>query len=205
MKKNLVKIITALSIFAAPLFLTDIVSASQGTVELLSQTNDPTKCFAVSLRMQNLEYRILFSCQYLIYPVDDTVFNYTMWAQPKDGGKTVKLGAVGLGKGEFKTKTAFSSLFVTTEKDSKTKTPEGKVVLRGNVEPIKFLEEELTPTPTLTPQEEQENGEEVQEEEASPMTTKDKLLLALKRAGIAALFALVALIGVIYVVSRSRG
>lgn len=197
----------AISLFLLGFLSTaDITRASEGTVELESQTNEPTRCYAVSLRMQNLEYRILFSCRYLIYPVDENIFNYVMWATPASGGNAVKLGAVGLGKGEFKTKTAFSSLFVTTESKKDTKIPTGNTVMFGDVQSIMFLEEELTATPTLSPddEEEAEIGEE-QEEVKQEMSTRDKLLLAFKRAGIAALFALVALIGIIFVVSRSRG
>ena len=206
MKRMIVKILTPFFVFTAFLFMANRTFASQGTIELVSQTKVPTKCYAASLRMQNLEYRVLFSCQYIIYPVDETIFNYVMWAQPKNGDKAIRLGALGLGKGEFKTKTPFTSLFVTTESKKTAKTPSGTVVLRGNVQPIKFLEEELTPTPTPTSEEEEESAKEAKDEEVTQeMSTKDKLLLALKRAGIAALFALVALIGVIYVISRSRG
>ncbi|OGM10023.1 hypothetical protein A2Z67_01695 [Candidatus Woesebacteria bacterium RBG_13_36_22] len=207
MKKHRLKIAVFL-LFSLFFFVPDKAAcASEGTVELTSQTNEPSKCFAASLRMQNLEYRILFSCHYLIYPVDETTFNYVMWATPQKGGNPVKLGTLGLGKGEFKTKTPFTSLFVTTESKKDTKTPSGSVVMRGNIKSIEFLEGETTPTPTSSPESDQvQNGEEVKQEEVKQeLTTKDKLILALKRAGIAALFALVALIGIIFVISRSRG
>lgn len=205
MKNILTKLLILFAFITSFFYFAKQTIASEGTAELVSITNEPTKCYAASLRMQNLEYRILYSCRYLIYPVDETIFNYVMWATPKDGSKTIKLGTLGLGKGEFKTKTPFTALFVTTESKKDTKTPTGQVVLRGNVEPIKFLEEELTPTPTPSEEEEQATESEAEEETTKAMTTKDKLVLALKRAGIAALFALVALIGVIFVVSRSRG
>jgi hypothetical protein len=192
---------------ALPLFffIFKNVKATEGTIELTSQTNEPYKCYAASLRMQNLEYRILFSCRYLIYPVDETIFNYVMWATPRDGGNPLRLGALGLGKGEFKTKTPFSSLFVTTESKRDTKTPTGTVVMRGSVRAIEFLEVETAPSPVPSPDSEEE-GEEIAEEEVKQeLTTREKLVLALKRAGIAALFALVALVGIIFVVSKSRG
>jgi len=177
--------------------------ASEGIFELASQTSEPSKCYALSLRMQNFEYKILFSCRYLIYPVDETIFNYIMWATPRDGGKTVKLGALGLGKGEFKTKTPFTTLFVTTESNKDTKTPAGTVVMKGNVQPIEFLESGTTQIPTGSESEEEPEQPKVEDEQ--PLTTREKLALAIKRAGIAALFALVVLIGIIFVVSRSRG
>lgn len=206
MKKNeIIIILTSILILLTFVFAKDS-HASEGTIELTSQTDEPYKCYASSLRMQNLEYRIPFSCRNLIYPVDETIFNYVMWANTKDGGKTIKLGALGLGKGEFKTKTPFVTLFVTTERKKDTKTPTGRVVMRGNVQPIEFLESEITPTPTPPPDSEESANEEIQEEEIKQeITTREKLILALKRAGIAALFALVALIGIIFVVSKSRG
>lgn len=195
--------------------ITKSVYASEGKVELRSTTGEDYKCLAVSLRMQNLEHRIPFSCRNLIYPAGENIFNYVMWATPSNGGTTLKLGALGLGKGEFKTKTSFRELFVTTESSKNVKTPSGTVVMRGNLEPWEFLESQTTPTPTLTPapgeEEQQPEGQEGgqaqdgQEGEQQQLTTRQKLILALQRAGIAALFALVALIGIIFVVSRSRG
>lgn len=208
MNKKLINTVIFILFTAVFLLFAVKINASEGTVELVSQTNEPTKCYASSLRMQNQEYRILFSCRYLIYPVDETIFNYVMWATPKSGGNPIKLGALGLGKGEFKTKTPFTSLFVTTESKKDTKTPTGETVMRGNLEVIEFLGSEVTPTPTPSP--ESEDGEQAEEKDQvedvqKELTTREKLVLALKRAGIAALFALVALVGIIFVVSRSRG
>src|SRR3990172_7673898 len=189
------------------IFVKEIV-ASEGTVELRSTGTEPYRCFVASIRLKNLEYRVPFSCRNLIYPADENIFNYTMWATPVDGGNPVKLGALALGKGEFKTKTTFSNLFVTIERSSGTKTPTGRVVMRGDVMPIEFLEEVETSTPTpeeeleeITPGEEGEVEQETQEQ----LTTRQKFVLALRRAGIAALFALIALIGLIFVITRSRG
>lgn len=181
--------------------------ASEGTIELRSTGSESYRCFVASIRMKDLEYRIPFSCRNLIYPADENIFNYILWATPIEGGNPVKLGALALGKGEFKTKTTFSSLFVTIERSSETKTPTGRVVMRGEVKPIKFLEEVETPTPTPSKKEAEEitPGEEVMEEPQQELSTRQKFLLALRRAGIAALFALVALIGLIFVITRARG
>ena len=88
-------------------FLAEKVRASEGTVELRSTTVEPYRCWAASVRMQNQEYRIPFTCKYLIYPADENIFNYVVWATPKEGGNPIKLGTLGLGKGEFKTKKSF--------------------------------------------------------------------------------------------------
>ncbi len=192
--------------FILELFLfAKITSASEGTIELRSTTQEKYKCFAASLRMQNLEFEIPFSCRNLIYPVDDTIFNYVVWAQPLEAGKDpIRLGTLGLGKGKFKTKTPFSALFVTVEARGDTKTPSGKVVMRGTVKPIEFLEKEEeeipTPSPTLSPERPQP-----QEEAPKVLSTREKLVLAIKRAGLAALLALAGLIGLVFVITRSKG
>jgi len=182
-------------------FLPEVVKASEGVIEITSLTDEPYRCWAASVRMQNQEYKIPFTCRNLIYPASGDVFNYIMWATPKDGGAAIKLGTLGLGRGLFTSKKAFTNLFVTTEKSKDVKAPAGKVVMRGNVEPIEpFFQK----GPTITPEAEKK---EVSKEEVKPqeLTTKQKFLLALRRAGLAALIALVALIGLIFVVTRSRG
>ncbi len=215
MKGKLVKkffqtLTTSILVMGLLFLITKTAKASEGKIELRSTTSEDYKCLAISLRMQNLEYRIPFSCRNLIYPAGENIFNYVMWATPTSGGNTIKLGALGLGKGEFKTKSSFSDLFVTTESKKDVKTPTGSVVMRGNVESWEFLETQTSPTPTLTPAPgEEQPSQESQPEEDQPqkqeLSTRQKLVLALQRAGIAALFALVALIGIIFVVSRSRG
>jgi hypothetical protein len=130
-----------------------------------------------------------------------------MWATPQEGGDTIKLGALGLGRGVFKTKRPFTNIFVTTERTRDVKTPQGPTVMRGNVRSIEpFFEAVATPSPTPSPDSEEvdETDQEVSEEPQA-LTTREKFLLALRRAGIAALVALVALVGLIFVVTRSRG
>ncbi len=193
--------------------------ASDGIIELTSTMGKDYRCFVVSLGMQNLEYRIPFACRDLLYPAGENIFTYIVWATPIEGDAPIKLGSLGLGKGEFKTKTPFSNLFVTTEKNSKTKIPTGVVVMRGTVEPIAFLEKPPAPTLTQSPEKEPDDSvDEVSDEEQAgeperadetttefkSLSTKEKLLSALKRAGTAALIALVAVVGVIFLISRKR-
>ena len=177
-----------------------------------STTGEAYKCWAASIRMQDQQFRIPFSCRNLVYPAGENIFSYVTWAQPTDGGNTIKLGVLGLGKGIFTTRREFTSIFVTTEANRDTRNPTGQRVMQGEVEPIEFLEE--APTPTPLPGEEQEPGqaeeemvgeETIEEETPEELTTREKLFLALRRAGLAALFALVALIGLIFLVTRSRG
>lgn len=174
--------------------------ASEGTIELSSTTGENYRCFANSVLMPDQKYTILMSCRDLIYPVDGGVYVYALWANPASGGNPVHLGPLDIGKKEFRSDVSFSSLFVTTENPG-YRTPAGRVVMRGNVHPVDFLDnpsvvisqpaEESSVTPTPYPN--------------TNLSAKDRLLLGLRRAGIVALIALVALIGLIFVITRSRG
>ena len=150
-------------LLAALLFSTKSVSGSEGTVELRSTGAPDYRCFVASLKMQDQNYRVLVSCRDLIYPGGETVFTYVVWANPIGGGSPFKLGELGFGKVDFRTKEAFAGLFVTTEVNSRIRSPEGPVVMRGAVETINFLERPQSPTPT--PEGEVAEGEEVAEEE----------------------------------------
>jgi len=78
--------------------------------------------------------------------------------------------------------------------------------MRGNVESIEpFFQEGPTATPTPSTEGGEEELQQEEPEQPSELTTRQKFLLALRRAGVAALIALVALVGLIFVVTRSRG
>lgn len=197
------KKISGLVIFFSLLFFSfKIASASEGTFELRSTDTNKYKCFAASLQMQNLSYQVLISCRNIIFPVDDTIFTYILWANPKDGGNALKLGSIGLGRGEYTVKTAFTSLFITAEQNGGVKAPAGKVVMRGSIKPVSFLEKEITAN---------NNNETVKNEEeqvAEPTPTKtsvrDRLLTGIKRAGLASGLALIAILGLVFVLTRPK-
>lgn len=196
-----ITLVIAIFIFMALIsFGASAAKASQGLAELRSTTGEEYRCFVSSMIMQDLKFTLLISCVNLLYPADENIFRYALWANPLEGGNPVFLGDLGLGKATFRIDRPFSSLFVTTEPPG-TKRPEGRVVMRGGIEPIGFLERQTTPTPT--PEGEEAAPEEVQEEEN--LTTREKLVLALRRAGVVAFVALIALIGLVFVITRSRG
>src|SRR3989344_9373209 len=171
--------------FIVGLFLLAKTSyASEGLVEIRSETDKDYRCFAASLLQANASYRVIISCRDLIYPPQPDLFTYIIWATPLDGGNPVKFGELGIGKASFETKVAFSNLFVTTERNRGVKRPEGQVVMRGSVESISFLDNPTTPTPTLSvPEGEKEPTQE-------KLTTGQKLSLALRRAGLVIFLAL---------------
>jgi hypothetical protein len=181
-------------------FAITAVNASEGRVELRSTTGEDYRCDATSFYMENSSYNILIGCRGLIYPPDEDLLNYVVWATPEDGGNPQRLGELGVGKALFRTRESFSSLFVTTEQNKSTRSPEGKTVMRGTIVPISFLEKPTTPTPTP----EEQESEIVQEQDTSELSTKDRLLLGLKRAGLVSFFALLAVIALVFVITRPR-
>jgi hypothetical protein len=196
------KIIKQFSILFSMLFsflLTiQTVNASEGTVELKSTTNSNYRCYATSIQMIDLNYNVSITCRDLLYPSGDDIFNYMLWATQVKDGKPLKLGALGLGRAAFKTIVPFSNLFVTTESNVKSKTPTGTTVMAGDVKPIAFLQEtKPQPEETQTPAE---------EETPTPtgQSTKDRLVSGLKRAALVSLFALLALVGLVFVLTRKR-
>lgn len=189
------------------LFTPKDLFASEGIAEIVSTINEKSRCFAASLFMQDLHYSIIVSCRDLIYPAEPDVFYYVVWAQPLENDRAARLGTLDFGKKQFKSNKAFSNLFITTEQNAHVKSPTGKVVMRGNIQPINFLETsqpQASPTPTETPPEEPETDKVDTEQEFQELSTKDKIVQALRRAGVAALLTFVALLGLIFVIRRSR-
>jgi hypothetical protein len=178
-----------------------LVSATEGTFELRSTDTNNYKCFAASLQMQDLNYTILLSCRNLIFPLDETIYSYILWANPEGGGNAFKLGSINLGRGQYKVKPPFTSLFITAEQNPGVKNPTGKVVMKGSIKPITFLEKEVSPveetsenggttTPTPTPQ--------------TQTSIRDRILSGLKRAGLATGLALVAILGLVFILTRPK-
>jgi len=200
MKRIIMLFISGLLYFS----IVNTVSASEGTFELRSTDDNNYKCYAASLLMQNLNYKIILSCRNILFPVDETIFTYMLWANPSAGGKPVKIGSVGLGKGEYATKVAFASLFVTTEQNVNTKEPAGNVVMKGSIKPILFLEKEITDSSD----EKIEDGEEEISPSPTPkvsnLSTRERLITGFKRAGLATGLALVSILGLVFVLTRPR-
>ncbi|MBI4100512.1 anti-sigma factor [Candidatus Microgenomates bacterium] len=122
--------------------------ASEGKVELRSNTGQNDRCLVTSTFMKELNYTLLVNCRDLTYPPAPDKLAYVLWSIPVSGNKPEKIGELGLGKAEFKTKNAFSTLFVTKEVSLNVQNPSEPVVLQGRVETIDFLGAPTSPTPT---------------------------------------------------------
>lgn len=178
------------------------IHASNGQINLTSTNGKNYRCYAMSSYMANSSYNVLISCKDLIYPPDEGLFKYVVWANPSEGSGPQRLGELGVGTALYKTRTAFSSLFVTTEENQNTRSPQGATVMTGRVNPIPILENENVPTPNP----EEASQEEIQPEDqtTNEMSTKDRLLLGLKRAGLVSFLALIAVIGLVFVLTRPK-
>jgi len=187
--------------------------ASEGTYEIRPTNQETYRCWASSIYIGS-KYEISIGCVDLIYPPKppELYKYYILWVTPTNGKSAIRLGQLGGGTGNFTTKSSFSQLFVTLEKTNNPKTPSSQIVMRGSTQPIDFLLKPTTPTPTPTiaPENDQGGTDETDSSntdnvDTSQLSTKDKLVLALRRAGVAAVVALVVIIGLVFVVSRSRG
>lgn len=178
--------------------------ANAGLIQLRSVTGEEYRCFAASLIMPDKSYDVPVNCVNLIYPpLPPQISSYIMWATPASGKNPLKLGDLGRGEARFQIKQPFTSLFVTLEAAANVRTPSKNIIMTGGIEPISFLIRPTSPTPTLEPK--KDDNQSTKTVDTSQLSTKDKLLLALRRAGIAAVVALVAIVGLIFVVTRSRG
>lgn len=173
--------------------------AAEGVVELRSNKGEKNRCFASYILMPNSSYTVLVSCRDLIYPPQPSLFNYIVWATPTDGGNAVRLGELGVGKASFNTRIAFSGLFVTIEQSKSPRTPEGEVVMQGSGQEVEFLDRPTTPTPT----EELAEGEE-KEVPLKDLSTRNKILLAFRRAGLVIFLVLATTVALVFVLTRQR-
>jgi hypothetical protein len=165
--KNIKSAVCVASLVLAMLFVSPaMVSASRGTVEMQS-SNSAARCWAVSGINASLSYTVIVNCLDLIYPISTAKTAYVAWAKyitlPNQalgvimGNKPsnyFKLGNLGQGFANFTTGKAFSEILITKEVNDAVGAPSSDVLMRGNVQPITFLEKPVptaTPTPTQTP------------------------------------------------------
>ncbi|KKQ37122.1 MAG: hypothetical protein US53_C0027G0002 [Candidatus Woesebacteria bacterium GW2011_GWA1_37_7] len=198
---KIVLLITFLSLTFVVLKNPTTIHASEGTFDIVSTTPESYRCFATSLLRDNNKFKLIFSCRDLLYPPDEDLFEYIMWANLVSETKPQKLGTLGRGRGEFEVGKPFSELYVTIEKNGGVNQPQGPIVMSGVVKSIDLLDPRFSPSPTSV-----EGEPEISEApKAQQLSTRDKLIIGLRRAGLVALFALIALIGLIFVLTRSRG
>lgn len=197
MKKYIVIFVAFVGLF---LVSTQKAQARQGLIELRSTNGTTTRCLAVSMpTLANRgKYDVSVDCVDLVYPAYGDKKFYVMWANPVGGSSAQRLGSLGFGNAFFVPDYDFNSLFVTTENVENLRSPEGSIVMQGSVEPFKFLETPTTPTPTS-----EATMNQLQDQNVNVSAT-NRVATGLKRAGVISVFALIALFGLIFVITRSR-
>ncbi len=172
--------------------------ASEGDFDLTNKIGTDATCSGWGQFMQDLRYHMLISCRNITYPGGVEVVNYVLWATPLSGGNAVRIGELGLGKGQFTTKDAYSSLFVTIERDKGVRTPTGQVVMQGNVTARPNLVGKGTTQPTG------QNTTPTGAPTASPIATAKPQsgIARFLTGGIIAFIALFAIIFVLFIITR---
>ncbi len=178
-----------------------IISASEGIYELRNTIGENARCYAISVLLPTLNYRVLLSCRDITYPGDAETFNYSVWATNATDGAAFYLGELGVGKAEFATKIPFSTMFITSERTQKPKSPTGGIVMQGRLQQNPFLDTPGVHTP-LTPE-----SEELAEAKpiASPLPSpvkKSAVSRILAAGGVIAFIGIFALVLVLFVITK---
>lgn len=197
-----IKILLTLGvIFALSAMTSKNTKASEGIFNVYSTQGQSMRCYASSIQMLDRKYNILVSCRDIVYPAQGEVFSYVMWATPVEGTKPIRLGTLGLGRAFFKTTKAFTSLYVTTEASKTPKSPSANIVMRGGIEKIPLLERPTTPTPIPEDQITTSPEDQTDEQKSS---SRQRVVTGLRRAGIIIFVVLIAMIGLIFIITRTR-
>lgn len=173
--------------------------ASEGDFDLKNRIGTSATCSGWGQFMQDLKYHLLISCRNITYPGGVEVVNYVLWATPLSGGNAVRIGELGLGKGQFTTKEAYSTLFVTIERDKGVRTPTGQVVMQGPITARPNLVSNATPEPA---------GQQPNPTEGAPTATPiatarpQSGIARFVTGGIVAFIALFAVIFVLFIITR---
>lgn len=196
---------TLVGVPTALLMLSGAVNASEGLVEMTNRVNQDARCFAASVLMQDLNYKVLVSCRDIVYPGGSNIINYIVWANPVSGSSAVRLGSLNLGKVEFRTKQAFSSLFVTVEKTSNVRAPEGQVVMQGSLQSIKLLDGNQpvrTGSPTPTPKGQTESPMPTIEGEPTPTPQPRSGIARFITGGILSVLGIAGIIFIVFILTK---
>ncbi len=184
-------------------------NANEGVANLSSLTERPYRCTVTSGKVGS-SFNLLTLCKDIIYPnLDDPYASvYILWANPISGGKPIKLGDLKNGNRIFKTSKLFDSLFVTTEIKTGVKTPKGTRIMSGTIKPNTFLNspsEVQEPLATIAPDDADEVAVKGKIDNTNPKSGKSITSTILRWVGIlASVILLVALVGFVIVIAKSR-
>jgi hypothetical protein len=201
------KLLLSLSV-AAILFLQSapFIYASEGWFELRNTVGSTARCWADSILLPNLSYKIILSCRDIVYPGGAEIFNYSVWATKAKDGSSFYLGEVGVGKAEFATKEPFNSMFVTTERTARPRTPTGSVIMQGQLKQNTFLDGPgaATATTSTTDNNELAQASPLPSESPEPKEQKERSTVSriIAAGGVIVFIVIFALVLVLFVITR---
>lgn len=123
-------------------------SANEGVLNM--RGSDGASCYAASVYVDGT-YKILMTCRGLRIALSPERTRYVAWVVGEDN-KEKRLGELVNGKMSVLTDIKFKEIYITSEEDGYGNKPTGVKLLSGNVEPIDFGKDVITPTPTPTMQ-----------------------------------------------------
>lgn len=182
------------------LTITGQTYASEGETTLTNRIGTQATCWMGSVFMQDLNYHIIGTCRNITYPGGAEIVNYVLWANPQAGGNPVRIGELGLGKFEYRTREPFGSVFVTIERDRNVRTPAGQTIMQGSMSPFTSLEgnARATAKPSETTKQEEVSDLATPTPTAKPTSGIARFLTG----GIIAFLGLFAVIFIIFIITR---
>ncbi|HJZ06277.1 hypothetical protein A2634_02395 [Candidatus Amesbacteria bacterium RIFCSPHIGHO2_01_FULL_48_32] len=139
---------------AAGLVMATGVGASEGTADIFSLRGRRERCFLASVLMPSGNYKVIMSCRDMIFPPEQFVYGYAVWINPVEGGDPIKLGSLGVGKGEYGTKKAFSSVYISEDRPivrEGTRKIFPPALMQGEMKPLNIWASDVIAEPTATP------------------------------------------------------
>lgn len=176
-----------------------VAHASEGEATLTNKIGTQATCWMGSVFMQDLNYHIIGTCRNLTYPGGAEIVNYVLWGNPEASGTAFRIGELGLGKFEYRTQNAFTSVFVTVERDRNVRTPSGQLIMQGTVKPFSILEGKTRATSAP------EAGTKADEVLESPTPTPAAQASGIAKfltGGIIAFLGLFAVIFILFIITR---
>lgn len=121
-------------------------SAHEGSVDL---TGNGVSCKGVSL-WQDGAYKVNGRCDGLVYPYETQYNKYVLWGKTSDRGEIVRIAEVDRGYFAGSISNAFTSMYITAEKDGLVRKMSEKQIVAGSVDAFSFDKSKVTTAPETT-------------------------------------------------------
>lgn len=135
--------LTTLALF---LVLAGGVKAHEGRIVL---KNESVACEGISI-WRDSNYRITGRCSGLVYPYQERVSQYVLWAIPDGETEPKRIDNIEVGMFDGQFSKTFSKVFITPEGDSSPRQPSEIVIASGDLQPFNF-DSVVTPLRPVAP------------------------------------------------------